>query len=165
MAPTAGINVLFVPYRPPFSSEQVPPDDESQISLQKHAAREYHKKAKLQRLAGGKPAKQQKPFKGSASHADGLYSSSRRCLLPRHHGSLDERRDRKSSSISNLELGAGKLDPFNVSVPRDLSRYVLEILDHGKSLAVVSILFICHFKLAPALWLLAVLRPLTSARV
>lgn len=143
MAPTAGINVLFVPYRPPFSSEQGPIDDEPQTSLQKHAAREYHKKAKLQRLAGGKPAKQQKPSKGSASYENSLYSSSRRSLLPRHHGSFNEPRDRKASSISNLELGAGKLDPFNVSVPRDLSPYVLEILDHCKCLAVTSILFIC----------------------
>ena len=44
-------NAFFVAYQPHAKSKKPPSDREPGMSQQKHAAREYHRKAKLQRLA------------------------------------------------------------------------------------------------------------------
>lgn len=50
MAVSNETNVLFIPYRPSYSSKPFSANDPG-ISQQKHAAREYHRKVKLKRLA------------------------------------------------------------------------------------------------------------------
>lgn len=147
MPPVAETRVLFIPYRPSQSSKQAP---ETEISLQKHAAREYHRKAKLLRHAA-RPSR-------LAAHPRGQTKQTRtrsNALPTREPQNLGDdedtpaisRRARRQnfpgtnafrirrytpSSPSPHDIGVGQLDPFSVSIRRNAPRYVQEMLDHGK---------------------------------
>lgn len=131
MAAVPSCNVLFIPYRtsssPPEGSRDV-----SRISQQKHAALEYHRRLKLERLATFPGAIKSQKSSKIASHIQQPQSSLQRRLRPRSQGTTD-REDRSiRASLHIWDLGVGQLDPFNVSVPLDTSPYSLEMLDHGK---------------------------------
>ncbi len=131
MAPIPCTNVLFVAYKP-SSSGSTSFVEEPGITQHKHAALEYHRRVKFQRLA--RPdAPTQLPKGKSSRHIRQLQSSSRRPLLPRSNTSASDDEENNKSSLAILDLGAGQLDPFNVAVPGDQPHYVLEMLDHAAS--------------------------------
>lgn len=130
MAVSNETNVLFVPYRPSYSSTQSSANS-SGISQQKHAAREYHRKVKLQRLANktGTTHKRKPPTKIDINLDQSSLSS--RSILPRDNTFLNGEGTNVPHPIT--EIGAGQWDPFHVCVPQGVPNYVLEMLDHGKS--------------------------------
>ncbi len=145
MSSVAETRTLFVPYRPSQTSKA--PTDESEISLQRHAAREYHRKAKLLRQANTprtrKSRRRVQNKKTRTLQGEDLQVS---CIggdaeAPSHRprqkfpGMNTFRIKQDTTSGSYLlphDVGAGVLDPFNVSVRWDVPRYVQEMLDHGK---------------------------------
>lgn len=133
---SSNTKVFFVPYRPPSSSKKLSSDD-STISRQKHAAREYHRKAKLQRLADFNISHTRHARSQSDHIQESLPSSSSRRLLPRKKGRLTDKDDEKPPPV--LDVGTGHLDPFNVCVPTAVPPYVLEMLDHGKFLEFIAL--------------------------
>jgi hypothetical protein len=126
--------VLFVPYR--GVSPGKAKSDAGSISQQKHAAREYHRKAKLKRLV------QQTQTRCSDSDAT---SDAPDCLD--EAGQHTESRDRKSrqrrrrpspqsSTASNTPspqslLSAGRTDPFDSAPVKDLSPHVHQMIDYA----------------------------------
>ncbi|KAK7894530.1 hypothetical protein LTR67_006291 [Exophiala xenobiotica] len=132
MAPIPSTNVLFVAYKP-SSSGPTSFVEEPGITQHKHAALEYHRRVKFQRLARpNAPTQLPKGSKGSI-HIRQLQSSSHRPLLPRNNTSPSDDDELPKSSLAILDLGAGQLDPFNVAVPGGQPHYVLEMLDHAAS--------------------------------
>lgn len=133
MAP-ADTNVLFVPYRPSSSTSTKSSSSSSSstsnapvISQQKHAAREYHRKARLQRLANLDAPHKRHGRSKSEQLAESLQT---RPVLPRSQSfSNVEDFDQK---LSVFDVGIGEFDPFNACVPHGASNYVLEMLEHGK---------------------------------
>ncbi|KAK7890698.1 hypothetical protein LTR67_007907 [Exophiala xenobiotica] len=131
----AGTRILFVPYRPPRSSKQAP--DDSEISLQKHAAREYHRKAKLERLAkayaSSRPPPGQRQQEASPRKSGG--QGSRRQAHQKLPGmnAFRIRAEASSDCPSPLDVGVGQMDPFNVLMRRDVPPYVQEMLAHALS--------------------------------
>ncbi|OAP54972.1 hypothetical protein AYL99_10672 [Fonsecaea erecta] len=121
-------NVFFVPYRPNSRSPK-PSSGEPAMSQQKHAAREYHRKAKLERLA-----------KLNAIHNRDARSSSEdpppdvpsRPPLHRNQSFPSDRDLNRTFAV--FDVGTGIFDPFNASVPSGVPSYALEILDYGRSI-------------------------------
>jgi hypothetical protein len=151
-----GTKVLFVPYRPSsasssstapsFRQTRIPlsEEDDAHISQQKHAAREYHRKAKLQRYGDLGPSKKKPPRRRStkveSSWEDGKGRSPPKqdaLSLGRGHDGLPDGTKARGveyhSFVPRAELGAGQLDPFSAVVPKDLSPYHSEMLEHGTS--------------------------------
>ena len=130
MAVLNDTNILFVPYRPSYSSKPLSADI-SMISQQKHAAREYHRKAKLQRTArrAGTTHKRQ-PHASIDIYVDPSNNPSRP-FQPRKNTFPDRTVSTQYHIIR--DVGSGQLDPFHVCVPEGIPNYVLEMLDHGKS--------------------------------
>ncbi len=138
-----GTRVLFVPYRPPRSSKQVP--DDSEISLQKHAAREYHRKAKLERLAkayaGSRPPPGPQEALRKSARQGPQGNAQNDCFDKGKHQRLSGmnafriRTEASSNSVcpSPLDVGVGQMDPFNVLMRRDVPHYVQEMLAHAVS--------------------------------
>lgn len=129
-----GTNVFFVPYRPQSKAKTKPstPDDEPDITPQKHAAREYHRKAKLDRLAklNALHSRHVRSTSLPVSTSDSV--SSARPPLPRSNTSTDEKEPHRSFAV--YDAGTGQLDPFNACVPSGVPSYALDILDYGKPL-------------------------------
>ncbi|EXJ71060.1 uncharacterized protein A1O5_06053 [Cladophialophora psammophila CBS 110553] len=149
-----GTNVFFVPYRP-HSKSKKPPSDESAISQQKHAAREYHRKAKLERVAKLTAIHNRHARSSSADPQPG--ASSRPLLLRNKSFPTDEDCNR---TFAVFDVGTGKPDPFNACVPSGVPSYALDILDYGRSNLESGIsLCLAHYPLAPE----AVNASLTSA--
>ncbi|KIW94709.1 uncharacterized protein Z519_04686 [Cladophialophora bantiana CBS 173.52] len=139
-----GTNVFFVPYRP-HSKSKKPPSDASAISQQKHAAREYHRKAKLERLAKLNAIHNRHARSSSADPQPG--ASSRPLLLRNKSFPTDEDYDR---TFAVFDVGTGKLDPFNACVPSGVPSYALDILDYGRSNLESGIaLCLAHYPVAP----------------
>src|ERR1700742_4673483 len=122
-----GTNVFFVPYRPHSKSAKSPSDDEPVISQQKHAAREYHRKAKLERHAKLSALHSHHARSISVPVAESQSDSSSRPLLPRHKSFQDGQDYTKSFAV--FDAGTGQLDPFNACVPSGVPPYTLDILD------------------------------------
>ncbi len=134
MASSKDIRVLFVQYRPGATSHQSRDGD---ISQQKHAAREYHRKAKQRR----QPHKQ---MTGHNANSTTLSTSSTsrspemtsvRVADPstqmRHEPPICSIRGRAGllpESPRNL-LGARRVDPMNSLPISDMSSYAQEMLD------------------------------------
>ncbi|KAK4939685.1 hypothetical protein LTR10_020075 [Elasticomyces elasticus] len=145
MAPGAETRVLFVPYRPSHAAEQG--SEASEISLQKHAAREYHRKAKLARLekayagSDAPPPHQRRATRKQSTLVrrvrpdnDDIEEWSRRTSCQTLPGTNTLRiRTAAADSQSPVDVGVGKLDPFNVLIRRDTPRYVQEMLDYAVS--------------------------------
>lgn len=132
MAMSSETNILFVPYRPLYSSKQRS-SDSSTISQQKHAAREYHRKAKSQRLATIAGTIHKRTHHASFDiNVDQSTTST-----PSHPTSLLRNTCLTRSKFDEPDtiesLGASQLDPFHVCIPEGVPNYVLEILDPGKS--------------------------------
>jgi hypothetical protein len=133
--------VLFIPYR--GNSVGKKDKDSGPISQQKHAAREYHRKAKLKKQS--QRANQNKSLDnghGETSNDDGqiLGSSSQRSVSP---GST-EGSSHISSHIELLNsgqcsrtpspmsrLGAGRVDPFDTKPVKDLTPHVHHMVDYA----------------------------------
>lgn len=145
MAPDTETRVLFVPYRPSRESKQA--SEGSELSVQKHAAREYHRKAKIVRLEKAYAASktQHPPPRGKVPCKPPTHES----LLETENDDVEEWRDEVScqtlpgtnafririaaaTSRSPIDVGVGKVDPFNVLIRRDTPQYVQEMLDYGK---------------------------------
>lgn len=134
MAGREKTNVFFVPYRPQSKAKTKPPtpDDEPVISPQKHAAREYHRKAKLDRLAKLN-ALHHRHARSTSVPVSALGSeSSTRPPLSRSNTSPVEKELHQSFAV--YDAGTGQLDPFNACVPSGVPSYALDILDYGKLL-------------------------------
>ena len=147
MGPVTETRVLFIPYRPTSASEQAA--SRAEISLQKHAAREYHRKAKLSRQ--GKPKTKdsrrrrqstgsRKPSQTSSTEDPQLLGKNESPRAPSPMPPCQSLPGTNAFLIKPpttfcplpIDVGVGKLDPFNVSIRRDVPRYALEMLDHGK---------------------------------
>lgn len=129
MPPSAGIRVLFVPYNPQSSTEPNP-EDKPEISKQKHAAREYHRKAKLSRRtkalgASASSTSRNPPL--STQHRDAAMNA--QPLTQARN--LPSRNNPRAIRSSPMDVGVGSLDPFNVCVRGNVPSYVHEMLDHG----------------------------------
>lgn len=127
------MRLLFLPYKP---SKDVQLDgDAPEISPQKHAAREHHRKAKLLRQA----ARNSRNLLGSDNEKGALASSleslgATRTLTgthiqwePDNYGDKEFPKDGPRSL-----LGAGRLDPFDIYCVPKQPLIVHEILDHGE---------------------------------
>lgn len=141
MASRTDTKLLFIPYRPTCGTKEAPTG--SDISLQKHAAREYHRKAKLARLArayanSSHPMRDsgtvfhERPRKGPQYQAAHGTSTSDSDTRPGDENAFPFRTEavRRPSPV---EVGVGQLDPFNVLIRRDVPHYVQEMLDHAVS--------------------------------
>jgi hypothetical protein len=124
--------VLFVPYRGAKDKKSA-----GEISQQKHAAREYHRKAKLKRQAQkSKTSPDAIRSKNTSSEslalssrADSSLSSTSRSVSPATNISASpERRNPSPVSV----LGAGRVDPFDSQPVKDLTPCVHEMVDYGK---------------------------------
>ncbi|KIW09787.1 hypothetical protein PV08_11887 [Exophiala spinifera] len=141
MASGTDTKLLFIPYRPPRGTKQTPAV--SGISPQKHAAREYHRKAKLARLARAYAnSSQHMREPGTALHAESGLRSQRQAENETLTSRLDTRLDKEnafpfrtegSHLSSPLDVGVGQLDPFNVLIRPNVPHYVQEMLDHAVS--------------------------------
>lgn len=130
MAVSNETNVLFIPYRPSYSSKQ-PSVSGQGISQQKHAAREYHRKVKLNRLAN-KPSTthKRKPYTELDINSAQSQRSPRSIAPSKNTFPIGEETD---APYRIFDVGAGQWDPFQVCIPRGVPNYVLQMLDHGKS--------------------------------
>lgn len=130
MAVSNETNVLFIPYRPSYSSKPFSANDPG-ISQQKHAAREYHRKVKLKRLANKTTTThKRKPYTEIDINSDQSRWSIR-SISPRDNTFPNGEERDASHRIS--DVGSGQWDLFHVCVPQGVPDYVLEMLDHGKS--------------------------------
>ena len=127
--------ILFVPYRGAKDSKR----SDGQISQQKHAAREYHRKAKLRRQAqrSRDRSPDNKRSKSDASETssipsatESLRTSSSRSVSPTAIISISSA-SRKPSPVS--VLGAGRIDPFDSQPVKDLTPCVHEMVDYGEN--------------------------------
>lgn len=114
------MRLLFLPYKPASDSPQGGP----KISHQKHAAREFHRKAKL--------AKQQ--FKADNKVSNHEIQSSVGSGGQFIDWKVDGQEETEPPTISPTTfLGAGRLDPFDAYCATNQPLMVHEMLDHGKS--------------------------------
>ena len=132
MASSKDTRVLFVQYRPGAASHKS--NDDGEISQQKHAAREYHRKAKQRRQT-------LKQMNGHPNDSTSQTSESPEIVpvRPAKVSTVQKRRtteyptrDRSISlplSPRNL-LGAGRIDPMNSLPISDMSPYAQEMLDY-----------------------------------
>ena len=100
------------------------------MSQQKHAAREYHRKAKLERLAKLNVLSNRQARGTSVPAPESPSNLSSRPLPPRNRSFLDDQDYTKSFAV--FDAGTGQLDPFNACVPSGMPSYVLDMLDYGK---------------------------------
>ena len=129
-----GTQVLFIPYGAKASGKK----DPGTISQQKHAAREYHRKAKLKRLSqrdGEKPANLVR--KDSSSDDGQSIASSSRSGTPLNdrssslgYSSQQQLSHRRLPS-PNTVLGAARTDPFDSKPVKDLSPHVHYMIDYA----------------------------------
>ncbi|OAL33855.1 hypothetical protein AYO20_06866 [Fonsecaea nubica] len=152
-------NVFFVPYRP-HSKSKKPSSGEPAISQQKHAAREYHRKAKLERLAKLNAVHNRDARSASESPPPGI--SSRPPLLRNKTFPEDEIRNR---TFAVFDVGTGVLDPFNACVPSGVPSYALDILAYGRSNLEAGIsLCLAHYPLAPGAAASSLIRPTAASK-
>ncbi|KAJ9640592.1 hypothetical protein H2204_003220 [Knufia peltigerae] len=148
--------LLFIPYRPISGTKKTPAGPG--ISLQKHAAREYHRKAKLARLArayaNSSSSHNVRDDPGTGFRRDRSGQGSRRqgagvddVSTSHQKSSRDDDDDEKNAFLMRTEdvavthrppspldvVGVGQLDPFNVLIRRNVPHYVQEMLDHALS--------------------------------
>jgi hypothetical protein len=124
------MQLLFVPYK--TGGNDADGSDATEISPQKHAAREHHRKAKLLKQVardarqnavakrGGNPLTKTDLRETLDKGASDLLEDSWRVVLQAKPQSL---------------LGAGRLDPFETYCVTQQPLMVHEILDHGKSVS------------------------------
>lgn len=145
MASSKDTRVLFVQYRPGAVSHRS--HDDGEISQQKHAAREYHRKAKQRRQTlkqmNGHTSNGTTPSTSSTSESPEVVSA--RTATPStvqtRQSSMSSIRDRSVSlpeSPRNL-LGAGRIDPMNSLPVSDMSPYAKEMLDFCESTSLPTI--------------------------
>lgn len=136
MAPAgAATNILFVPYRQPAAGKKTKQGsaDGDEISPQKHAAREYHRKAKIRQLADpGTVHKRHSHRKNSKQKQPPPGAGQEHTTLPRSKKESVSKGEKQVDRLSIMDPGAGHLDPFNIVLPSNVPSYVLEMLDYGK---------------------------------
>ncbi|EXJ65376.1 hypothetical protein A1O7_01717 [Cladophialophora yegresii CBS 114405] len=124
-------NVFFVPYRPHSTPDKSHSVQEPKISQQKHAAREYHRKAKLERLAKLNAVHDRHARSTSVPATQPQSESSSRPILPRNRSFQGDQVYDNSFVI--FDIGIGQLDPFNACVPAGVPTFALDILDYAPS--------------------------------
>jgi hypothetical protein len=138
--------VLFVPYRGAKDNKE----KNGEISQQKHAAREYHRKAKLKRQALKSKDRSRDTIrsksdasetKSVASASDSSLTLSSRSVSPTTISSTSPAR-REPSPVS--VLGAGRVDPFDSQPVKDLTPCVHEMVDYG-TLSTSSVTLADHY--------------------
>lgn len=107
-------NVLFVPYRPGKAAIKL----SGEISQQKHAAREYHRKVKQRRNGTKQSIADDTNFNVHTEVRVPLQRARSATALP---------------TPSLTSPGGGKADPFNSFAVTDMSPYAQEMLDYGMS--------------------------------
>ena len=118
------MRVLFVPYSPSKASQKR--GETSDISPQKHAAREHHRKAKLLKKAARKDDQ-------LAAHADGKELTRHRSRWNVQWPHNDNEEPPHAIREPRTILGEGRLDPFDAYCTRGQPLIVHEMLDHGES--------------------------------
>ena len=141
MAPSKDTRVLFVPYRPGTTTRKY--HDAGEISQQKHAAREYHRKAKQRRQTlKDTSSSSYASYNGSISSTSESpefrsVQTARPSTYWRSESTVSSTRDRSVSlpmSPRNI-LGAGRIDPMNSLPLSDMSPYAQEMLDFCRFLS------------------------------
>lgn len=138
MACSNSTRIMFVPYNPRHarsSSEASLP-----VSQQKHAAREYHRKAKQRRISTGKTPNEQ--IIGTRPRSAQEYTRPRplqpngdRPAFPRSQSVQEQSRPRIWSLFDSQRTG--KLDPFDTFVVKGLPSHAHELFDYGESTLVL----------------------------
>jgi len=118
------MRLLFLPYKPASDGALETSQAGPNISHQKHAAREHHRKARL--------AKQHLKFNKRGN--------SGRTQIPADYGGQfiewkiqnNELEEMQHNPRPTTLLGAGRIDPFDAYCTRKQPLMVHEMLDHGK---------------------------------
>ena len=120
-------NVHFIPYQlPSVSGGNKTRRNERDSPWQKHAAREYHRKAKAERaILRYKPL----PYLGQRS-TDIVVHSAQLTANASEDGDREEEDTRPYYLVQ--DVGDVSFDPFEVCVRPRTPRYVTEMLHHGK---------------------------------
>ncbi|KAJ9500268.1 hypothetical protein H2202_004063 [Exophiala xenobiotica] len=131
MAPSKEVtNILFVPYRQPSSNKaKLSATVGDDISPQKHAAREYHRKAKVTRQQAESSAQNKRHSRKKHQPSEGRPNAGSH---PKKESVLEEEDQTKTLEV--IDPGAGRLDPFNIVLPNNVPSYVMEMLDYGVSI-------------------------------
>ncbi|RMZ77112.1 hypothetical protein DV737_g4534, partial [Chaetothyriales sp. CBS 132003] len=112
--------VLFVRYQPGRSSS---PSSNGEMSQQRHAAREYHRKAKERRRSTRKV--EDATNDEALAQADPLVGSIRKAVLPL------SKSNQALGPFPARALGGGRVDPFNSYTVKDLSPHAHQMLDYS----------------------------------
>ena len=119
MADQPAIRIHFVPYQAQHCGTVRSKKDDHSISLQQHAAREYHRKAKLHRAPVKFPRR-------ATTSVDNTQAKAQQHLTLKRNNS-----DPPPTALYRL-LGAGRLDPLNTYCA-ELPMHAHEMLDHALS--------------------------------
>jgi hypothetical protein len=138
MAPSKEVtNILFVPYRQSSSNKaKLSATVGDDISPQKHAAREYHRKAKVTRQQAESGAQNKRHSRKKHQPSESRQNAGSH---PKKESVLEEEGQTKTLEV--IDPGAGRLDPFNIVLPSNVPSYVMEMLDYGKA---PSLMFLSH---------------------
>jgi hypothetical protein len=142
MATSRDTRVLFVPYRPGLVRQHS--YENGEISQQKHAAREYHRKAKQRRQCSKKVTSQPAIFRqksdseasqspGSQDHVPVRPRTASTSLSIALHDIPTRDRSVSSPILPHDWLGAGSLDPMNSLPISNMSPYAQRMLDFCRS--------------------------------
>jgi len=129
--------LLFLPY---FSSVKVQPCEEpNRESRQKHAAREYHRRKRLQKeQSSSKPEPGSRAVlerhKSRPTDPSGFQKAVDALDLVPHSDQFVTQNDRNSLRL----VGKWRADPFNVFCTQDVPEHVQEMLDHGMRIKLVD---------------------------
>ena len=136
MAPAGtATNILFVPYQQPTGGRKTKQGSGNgdEISPQKHAAREYHRKAKIRQLADpGMLHKRHSHRKSTKQKHQPSVDDQQSTTSPRSKKESVSKEEKQHNHLSTIDPGAGHLDPFNIVLPNNVPSYALEMLDYGK---------------------------------
>lgn len=127
--------VLFIPYRGKTKAKK----DVGAISQQKHAAREYHRKAKLR-----KQSQQSSDRPPNINRTDSYSDDGSNLTALSRSASPDDALSNVTSSSTAIseysctrtpspvsQLGAGRIDPFDSAPVKDLTPHVHHMIDYA----------------------------------
>ncbi|KAK4940094.1 hypothetical protein LTR10_019723 [Elasticomyces elasticus] len=135
--PGTATNILFVPYQRPTAGKKTKQGSGNgdEISPQKHAAREYHRKAKIRQLADpGTLHKRHSHRKHTTQRRQPSGDDQHRITSPHSNKESVPKETKQHNHLSTIDPGAGHLDPFNIVLPHNVPSYALDMLDYGATI-------------------------------
>ncbi|KAI1626939.1 hypothetical protein EDD37DRAFT_239710 [Exophiala viscosa] len=160
--PGTATNILFVPYQQASAGKKTKQGSGNgdEISPQKHAAREYHRKAKIRQLANpGMLHKRHSHRKHTTEKHQPSGDDQHRTTSQRSKKESVPKEKKQHNRLSTIDPGAGHLDPFNIVLPNNVPSYALEMLDYGATI-LQSGITLCLLHYPPVI---PAVQPATSA--